>query len=66
MMMSTMGAMKEIDPKDMTEDKEKLEELWNNAIDTWMSKNQRKAADISVEIVQGVKEYEQLMGKKHP
>lgn len=66
MAISAIGAMKEIDPKDMTEDTEKMMELWNNAVNTWISKNPDKAAEISGEVVEALKEYEQLMGRKHP
>jgi len=62
MTMTAIGALKDMDIEALGEnsDPKALEDMFNNAIDNWVDRNPEKAAEIAVEIVAVVKEYEGL------
>jgi len=63
--LTALGALKDMNMEALGDnsDPKALENLFNKAIDNWVNSNPDKAAEIAVEIVAVVKEYESLRGK---
>jgi len=58
--LSAIGALKEIDIEKMSEDPQEMMDMFNNAINNWVAQNPEKAAEISTEVVDLVKEHEKI------
>lgn len=60
---AAIGALKDIDIENMSEDPVEMMAMFQNAITNWVTKNPEKAADIATEIVAVLKENEKILGE---